>query len=282
MKKLTILIIMVCFIVSGLAAQQNNMVRINGGTFTMGSPANETNRRNSETQRQVTVSSFSISKYPVTVGEFRRYAANNETVAELAGGDFVIENGRVVQKADANWRNPYISQADNHPVVMISWFDAIFYCNWLSQQENLTPAYTIDAELNVTWNRNANGYRLPTEAEWEYACRAGTTTTYNTGATITTSQANFNNTRTTPVGNYPANSWGLHDMHGNVYEWCWDWYGAYPAGAQNNPTGAVSGTNRVRRGGSWFSVSSNLRSAYRDSSYPILMNNYIGFRLVRP
>ncbi|MCL2763931.1 MAG: formylglycine-generating enzyme family protein [Treponema sp.] len=285
MKKLTFLVVMACFIIYGLAAQQNNMVRINGGTFTMGSSVNEAGRESDETQREVTVSSFSIGKYPVTVGEFRRYAANNQTVAELLGGGFIIENGQLVQKADANWRNPYISQADNHPVVMISFFDAIFYCNWLSEQENLTPAYTVDAELNVTWNRNTNGYRLPTEAEWEYACRAGTTTAYNTGASVTASQANYiiNISRTTtPVGNYPANAWGLHDMHGNVWEWCWDWYGAYATGAQTNPAGAVSGSLRVIRGGGWTSIGQRLRSARRDKDSPWNTYYFSGFRLVRP
>ncbi|MCL2764840.1 MAG: formylglycine-generating enzyme family protein [Treponema sp.] len=288
MKKISILIIMACFLVAGLAAQQSNMMRINGGTFTMGSPANEAGRDSGEIQRQVTVSSFSIGKYPVTVDEYRRFvnATNYRTVAELIGGGIIIENGRPVQKADANWKNPYISQTDHHPVVMISWLDAVLYCNWLSEQEGLIPAYTGDNNLNVTWNRNANGYRLPTEAEWEYACRAGTTTAYNTGATITTNQANFSPfgaDKTTSIGDYPANAWGLHDMHGNVYEWCWDWYGAYPSGAQTNPIGAVSGSLRVARGGSWNEVSQGLRSANRFHYHPLIAGSYfVGFRVVRP
>ena len=240
--------------------------------------------------RQVTISSFQMGINPVTVGEFRRFinATNYRTDAERSGGGWVRENNQWVQKADANWRNPYFTQNDNHPVVLVSWFDVIEYCNWLSRQEGLTPAYTISGIGNnrtVTWNRSANGYRLPTETEWEYACRAGTTTAYSTGASITTTQANFNNSlgRTTPVGNYAANAWGLHDMHGNVYEWCWDWFGNYPAEAQTDPTGPASGSDRVIRGGSWFSVAQNLRSANRSVDYdPNYRVSYIGFRLSRP
>ncbi|MCL2765935.1 MAG: formylglycine-generating enzyme family protein [Treponema sp.] len=295
MKKIIILFTMACFLVAGLAAQQNNMVRINGGTFTMGSPAGEVGHESDETQRQVTVSSFSISKYPVTVGEFRRFvnSANYRTQAERDGG-FVIIYYDVELKDDANWRNPRFTQGDNHPVVLVSWFDAIEYCNWLSRQEGLTPAYTVSG-MNVTWNRNANGYRFPTEAEWEYACRAGTTTPFNTGNNITTNQANYdgnypynnnakgeNRERTTPVGSFPANAWGLHDMHGNVWEWCWDWYGDYITGAQNNPTGAVSGSDRVIRGGSWSFYGRYLRSAQRYGYDPWYWYYDVGFRLVRP
>ena len=234
-------------------------VRIEGGTFTMGSPANEAGRGSDEIQRQVTISSFQMSRYPVTQREYQ----------EVMG------------------TNPSRFRGDNLPVENVSWFDAIEYCNRRSQREGLTPAYTISGSGNdrtVTWNRNANGYRLPTEAEWEYACRAGTTTAYNTGASITTSQANFNRTidRTTPVDRYPANRWGLYDMHGNVWEWCWDWYGAYASGAQTNPTGAVSGATRVIRGGSWVGNGQNLRSAYRGVTAPSDRFDDRGFRLLRP
>jgi len=296
MKKLSFLMVIACFIVFGLAAQQNNMVRINGGTFTMGSPVNEVAREYDELQRQVTVSSFSMGRNAVTVGEFRRFvnATNYRIDTEEYDGGLVVINEDFVLKADANWKNPYFTQGDNHPVVLVSWFDAIEYCNWLSRLEGLNPAYTINGN-NVTWNRNANGYRLPTEAEWEYACRAGTTTPFNTGNNITTNQANYNGNfpynnnakgeyrqRTTPVGSFPANAWGLHDMHGNVFEWCWDWYGFYATGAQTNPTGAVSGENRVLRGGSWYYDGQGLRSAYRLHVIPGSRYSNIGFRVVRP
>jgi formylglycine-generating enzyme required for sulfatase activity len=271
------------------------MVRIPSGTFTMGSPANEPNRWDREgPQRRVTISSFFMSRNPVTVAEFRRFieASGYYTDAErdgggsvIIGGDWVL-GGHWVHRADANWRNPYFQQGDNHPVVLISWFDAIEYCNWLSSQEGLTPAYTISGygdNRTVTWNKNANGYRLPTEAEWEYACRAGTTTVFNTGVSITINQANFNNILggTIPVGSFTANAWGLHDMHGNVWEWCWDWFGAYPSGVQTDPEGASSGAFRVIRGGCWGSSSAGLRSAYRGGFNPSIRFSHFGFRLVR-
>ncbi|MDR2543720.1 MAG: formylglycine-generating enzyme family protein [Treponema sp.] len=281
MKKIAILIIMICFIISGLASQENTMIRINGGTFTMGSPANEPGRESNETQRQVTVSSFYMSRYPVTQKEYQ----------EIMG------------------TNPSYFRGDNLPVEMVRWWDALEYCNRRSHREGLTLAYLIDRERGiVTWNRDATGYRLPTEAEWEYACRAGTITAYNTGNNITSSQANFDGIRewqeevvnefgvvnritrsegeyrqeTTPVGSFAPNAWGLYDMHGNVWEWCWDLYGSYATGAQTNPTGAVSSDGRVLRGGGWDDDGQYLRSAYRDVNYPSSRSYFIGFRLVRP
>ncbi|GBU28681.1 hypothetical protein R84B8_02241 [Treponema sp. R8-4-B8] len=143
------------------------MVFIQGGTFTMGSPTNEPGRSSYEVQHQVTVSSFYMGKYEVTQKEYK----------EIMG------------------TNPSNFKGDNLPVEQVSWYDAIEYCNKRSQKEGLTPAYTRNG-YNVTWNKNANGYRLPTEAEWEYACRAGTTTPFSTGNNVTTSQANYD-------GNYP-------------------------------------------------------------------------------
>ena len=273
MKKFTILIIFICLIFSCTTtqdnpittSQQNTMIRLNGGTFTMGSPANEAERYNDEIQRQISLRSFQMSRYPVTQREYQ----------EIMG------------------TNPSHFKGDNLPVEQVTWFDAIEYCIRRSQREGLTPAYTMTnrepasgypiTNATVTVNWNANGYRLPTEAEWEYACRAGTTTPFNTGNNITTRQANFDvcccdGGGTTPVGSFPANAWGLHDMHGNVWEWCWDWYGEYQTGAQNNPTGAVSG---VFRGGSWGFPGQYLRSAYRGFDRgPGYGGSGLGFRVV--
>jgi len=237
----------------------DGMVRVEGGTFTMGSPANEPGRRDDEVQHQVTVSSFYMGKYEVTQKEYQ----------EVMG------------------TNPSRFKGDNLPVEQVSWFDAVKYCNKRSQREGLTPAYTIKGLLGkkVTWNRNANGYRLPTEAEWEYACRAGTTTAYNTGASISDNTGWYwdNSGKTThPVGQKPANAWGLYDMHGNVDEWCWDWYGDYPSGAQTDPVGASSGSNRVWRGGSWNQSAQYVRSALRINLSPTLRINILGFRVLRP
>jgi len=245
-----------------------NMVLIKGGTFTMGSPANEPGHDNWEgPQRQVTVNSFYMGKYEVTQKEY----------LEIMGRNFSDVKG------------------DNLPVDS-DWYNAVEYCNKRSQKEGLTPAYTINKtqedpnnkcevdgdKWTVTWNRNANGYRLPTEAEWEYACRAGTTTAFNTGANISDNTGWYDknsNKGRYPVGQKPANAWGLYDMHGNADEYCWDWDGRYPDGAQTNPSGPSSGEWRVVRGGSWYGGAS--RSAARASEMQSTGHIDIGFRVVR-
>jgi formylglycine-generating enzyme required for sulfatase activity len=248
----------------------DNFVRINGGTFTMGSPISEVNHDSDETQRQVTVSGFYMGKYEVTQAEYEAVMGTN----------------------------PSNFKGANLPVEKVSWYDAVEYCNRRSQKEGLSPAYAISGigdSRTVTWNRGSNGYRLPTEAEWEYACRGGTATPFSTGNNITTGQANYdgnnpynNNAKgtyrekATAVGSFAANHWGLYDMHGNVWEWCWDWYGDYSSGAQSNPGGAASGSSRVVRGGSWRYGAQDLRSAFRGSGPPSLRSDRIGFRLVRP
>jgi len=215
----------------------------------MGSPTNEPGRKSDEVQHQVTVSSFYLGKYEVTQKEYQ----------EVIG------------------MNPSSVKGDNLPVETVTWYDAINYCNRISQKEGLTPVYTVNGE-NVTWNQNANGYRLPTETEWEYACRAGTTTRFSTGNNITTSQAN---SRIQEVGSFAPNPWGLYDMHGNVWEWCWDWYGNYSSGAQTDPKGASSGSYRVIRGGGWGSGETNMRSANRSYSILSTGGRSIGFRVAR-
>jgi formylglycine-generating enzyme required for sulfatase activity len=240
-------------------------ILINGGTFMMGSPANEHGRFSIEFQREITVSSFYMGKYEVTQAEYQ----------ELMG------------------RNPSHIKEANLPVEQVSWFEAIEYCNALSEKEGLEPAYTINGQ-NVIWNRNAKGYRLPTEAEWEYACRAGTTTPFYTGNNISAAQANFNGDlpynnnaqstnrqRPVPVGSFSPNSFGLYDMHGNVGEWCWDWYGEYTRGEQTDPSGAASGGFRTFRGGSWNQAADMLRSARRSGLIPSNRNFSLGFRVVR-
>ncbi|MDR0562338.1 MAG: formylglycine-generating enzyme family protein [Spirochaetaceae bacterium] len=257
---------------------------IPGGTFKMGSPALEPERYDDEVQHTVTVSPFYMSKYEVTQREYE----------EIMG------------------TNPSRFKGSTMPVEQVTWFNAVEYCNRRSQREGLTPAYMIRESGEAIWNWNANGYRLPTEAEWEYACRAGTSaslatnaegsTPFSTGNNLTTNQANYDgnfpyngNIRgtyrkaTVPVGSFAPNGWGLYDMHGNVWEWCWDWYGLYSAKAQTNPVGpAVGGAGpaignaRVVRGGSWGDYGKYLRSAYRDSSAPSNQRDSIGFRLALP
>ena len=230
---------------------------IRGGTFMMGSPAGEVSRRSNEIQHQVRVSDFYIAEYEVTVAEFRR---------------FVAVKGY-------QWNEGTQGEA-NDPVVNVSWNDAVAYCKALSA-------------------KTGKVYRLPTEAEWEYACRAGSRTPFNTGENLTTGQANYNGNypyngnpkgvyrqKTVPVNSFAPNAWGLYNMHGNVYEWCSDWYGASyydeckMKGIVTNPAGPATGSYRVLRGGSWYYDAVPCRSAYRDDDTPGFRNGHVGFRLV--
>jgi len=254
----------------------DDFVLIKGGTFQMGSPDTEAWRLDDETQHTVTVSDFYMSVYELTQAEY----------SEIMG------------------KNPSSFSGDNLPVENISWMDAVRYCNTRSEKENLTPVYTIDSQ-NVTWDRSANGYRLPTEAEWEYACRAGTTTPFNTENSISAEEANYyghypyeiednyfsqGNLTTKPgeyrqttvaVNSFSPNKWGLYNMHGNVGEWVWDYYGDYSTEAQTDPAGTQSGTLRVYRGGGWNDFAKNMRSAYRATLEQNKGSFNIGIRLVR-
>ena len=172
-------------------------------------------------------------------------------------------------------RNPSRSKGDNLPVVRVSWDDCQKFLKKLNQ------------------NAKTLTFRLPTEAEWEYACRAGTTTPFHFGSVCDGWQANCNGrnhpygtinkgpdlNKTSPVGSYAPNAWGLHDMHGNVWEWCSDWYGDYPKGAVSDPTGPSMNSIRIVRGGGWFNASVCCRAANRDGCGPSFRYSDIGFRL---
>ena len=232
------------------------MVLLPGGVFSMGSPVTEEDRYNDELRHNVRLKPFYISKYEVSQRHYEE----------------------IMKK------NPSYYRGQNLPVESVSWFDAIEYCNALSLRDGLPAAYTIINTSNgrfVTWNKDAIGYRLPTEAEWEYACRAGTTTAFNTGETINRNSAHYLGNRTRDVGSFRANSFGLYDMHGNVSEWCWDLYTAYgtdsPVTESRDPEAP-----RVFRGGNWYNSNMRrLRSAYRDNYRPSYSSEIIGFRIVR-
>ena len=258
---------------------------IKGGTFLMGSPEHEVDRRENETQHQVKVRDFFMAKFPVTVAQFETFILEShyQTDADKDGSSRIWTGKQWQDKAGVNWKCNVSGEEQKdkqHPVLHVSWNDATAYCNWLSKRLNAT-------------------FRLPTEAEWEYACRAGTTTPFNTGDNLTTEQANYNGNypyhknpkgkylqKTTPVGSYPPNAWGIYDMHGNVYEWCLDWYDekyydeCKKKGTVENPAGPETGSDRVLRGGSWNLDARYCRSAYRISAAPAYRYGDVGFRPV--
>jgi formylglycine-generating enzyme required for sulfatase activity len=233
------------------ASAPANMVWIPPGTFTMGSPANEQDRYSNEgPQTVVTLTNgFFIGKYEVTQGDYRAVMGSNPSNFP---GD------------------------TNRPVEMVSWINATNYCAELTWQEESA------GRLPPGWV-----YRLPTEAEWEYACRAGTTTRFSFGNDETYAQlgsyawySSNSGSTTHPVGTKLPNPWGLYDMSGNVREWCWDWDGTYPGGSVTNPSGPDSGSFRVVRNGGWSNSGANCRSALRSSNYPSYIYYNIGFRVV--
>jgi sulfatase modifying factor 1 len=284
-KKLkSLLLLMVTMLIASTASAQKVAIQwasIPAGTFTMGSPTSEVDRGSDETQHHVTLSAFKMSKYEVTVGQFKTfvnatgYVTDADKGTAVFNGSLIWSGTEVEIKAGVNWKcdvkgNPRPAAEYNHPVIHVSWNDAVAFAKWM-------------------------GCRLPTEAEWEYACRAGTTTPFNTGRNLTTAQANYdgdypynNNAKgeyreqTMPVGSFAPNAYGLYDMHGNVFEWCSDWYGDYFTSAQTNPKGSSTGSNRVFRGSSWISDGPICRTACRRHGNPVYRDPNTGFRLVSP
>jgi len=228
---------------------------IPAGKFSMGSPAHEVARGDNELRHIVTITSpFELAAVTVTQALWyfvMRTLPENQVVF---GGSY--------------------------PVVNVSWYEAIDFCNRLSDLRGLPLCYS-GTDNTILWDRSRTGYRLPTEAEWEYAARAGTTTPYNTGRTLSHKQACFSSMQPARVGQYPPNGWGLYDMHGNVFEWVWDWYGDYSSESVNNPTGPQKGLYRTFRGGGWYHRQNYCRSAYRYCNDPGHHDGHLGFRLAR-
>ena len=224
------------------------LVLIPPGEFAMGSPAEEEWHRDDEVLHRVTLTkAFYIGATEVTQGQWKAMMG----------------------------KNPSFSTGDALPVDTVTWEEAVAFCRKLSAKEGAP-------------------YRLAREAEWEYACRAGTTTPFHTGATITADTANYDGTQTyaggpkgkfretsIAVGSFPPNAWGLYDVHGNVWEWCADWYGEYPPGDVTDPTGPARGEKRVVRGGCWINFPAVCRSANRGKTAPVSWNFHFGFRVVR-
>jgi formylglycine-generating enzyme required for sulfatase activity len=255
-----------------------NMVWIPPGTFVMGSPASETERDvTNETQHTVTISrGFWMGKYLVTQGDY---------VAVVGSNPSYFRNG--IDGTNNGGTGGTITNELIHPVDGVSWYDASNYCALRTQQERAGGLIPINY-----------AYLLPTESEWEYACRAGTMTAFYLGSGLHSGQASFLGQEeydasvgtiynpsgiwlgiTTPVGSYPANPWGLYDMIGNLPEWCQDWFDVYPGGSVIDPQGPASGLDRVLRGaGYWFQLGVTCRSAARGSHDPSI--GVIAFRVV--
>ena len=197
--------------------------------------------------------------------EAARYDDETQHQVTLSRGFWMLETvvtQEMWEKVMGN--NPSNFKGANLPVERVSWDDSQEYIKKLNDLK-IAPA--------------GFKFSLPTEAQWEYACRAGTTTAYHFGNTLTQQQANFGGNQTRDVGSYPANAWGLRDMHGNVWEWCADWFGDYPSGAVTDPTGAERGSVRVIRGGSWYNLAEDCRSALRGRHDPSYRSSDIGLRL---
>ena len=277
------------------------MALIPAGSFTMGDTFNDSSDHWGERPvHPVYVSAFYMDKTEVTKAlwdEVKTWAVAHDYNFDYAG----------------------LGKAANHPVQGVSWYDMVKWCNARSEKEGRTPAYYTDAAQTkvyrtgqvdvqndwVKWNR---GYRLPTEAEWEKAARGGASGhrfPWSDTDTITHSRANYYSdasysydvspTRgyhptfsngaypyTSPVGYFAANGYGLYDMAGNVWQWCWDRYGSYSSGSQTDPRGPTSGSYRVSRGGSWCDVALICRTALRGGYLPGIWRNFIGFRSVLP
>mgnify|MGYP000721096680 CR=1 FL=1 len=257
-----------------------DLVELAAGEFWMGSPESEPGRFDNEVRHRVRVSAFAMAKYPVTQGQYADVMGTNPS--------------RFQEPAEDGEKRAGL------PVERVSWFDAVRFCNRLSEREGRTPCYRIreplegtEAQPEVEWDRAADGYRLPTEAEWEYACRAGTETAYSFGDNYAQLGehawfAGNSENHTHSVGAKRPNDWGLHDLHGNVWEWCWDWHDSYNVTNDKDtgvtltdPVGPPSGSERVLRGGSfnlepWF-----LRAAFRDWFRPEGRFRVVGFRCVR-
>lgn len=280
---------------------------IPGGTFQMGDTMeDEVGEEDEKPVHTVRLSDFYLARNEVSVEDFARFvdATRYVTDAERDGGSYKW-TGKWEKVPGSNWRSgtrfkELPTDKYNHPVVHVSWNDAIRYCNWLSREHELEQVYTVTGnEVTADWS--AKGYRLPTEAEWEFAARSGGRDyryAWGNGepnGNVADESGNWSKDSkiftgyndgydgTSPVGSFPQGTLGLADMTGNVREWCWDWYDSdyYDKSPDNNPRGPDTGSFRVIRGGSWYSNPGFCRAADRLSRRTAYRHGIVGFRLAR-
>jgi len=324
MNKLTLCLLAIVFMASSLSASPQ-MIKVYGGWMQLGPGYNDE-------VVQIRINDFQLAKHEVTVDEFSAFvdATGYLSSAEVKGSGFGLIGTSWTELDELSWRDPGYVQTDEHPVASLSWYDAISYCNWLSLREGLTPVYSIDREnpdpnnLNeydihrwtVTWDSKANGYRLPTTAEWEYAASSGGLPQNYVWGQIDFYEevpeelpANLADEShyghyvenddvpwvyledyddgyafTSPVGSFAPNALGFHDLAGNVSELCWDWHhnDYFPVDGAIDPKGPDQGSVHAQRGSAWCDVMDESLVGYRrDLSEEYMTYSYIGMRLAR-
>jgi len=278
-KQINILLILLVISIP-IVAQNNNMIFVKGASYKMGDMTGK-GKDNERPVHEVTINSFFVSKFQVTVGDFKDFISETRYITDCekkkGGMIWLVENRKQKYYFDstANWRNVGYVPKDNQPVTFVSWNDAVAFCNWKSKKDKLTPCYKIIGD-SVVWDKSAKGYRLLTEAEWEYMARSGDkeyqfswgndSLPFINGKKAAnikdeTCQSALDKdlhvwkgyedgfVYTSPVGSFAPNEIGVYDICGNVYEWCWDWFddNYYKISSQDNPDGPLKGKKRVCR-----------------------------------
>jgi formylglycine-generating enzyme required for sulfatase activity len=317
MKRMLLIILWICTGVGQPIIAQDNMILISGGSYKMGDFTGKGNA-NEKPVHDVFLDTFYMSKYQLTVGEFKDFVEKSGYITDCekkkGGKVFLIENGKQTFLHDslASWKYVGYIPTDNQPVVFVSWIDAINYCNWKSKKENLQCCYEIIGD-SVFWDKSAKGYRLLTEAEWEFVARSGGKNykfawgndslpmiNGQKAANIkdeTFKKANSPDVKlkpvwkgyedgylyTSPVGSFAPNELGFYDMCGNVYEWCWDWRDDdyYSKSPVNNPDGPATGKMRVCRNVGYACPIEQIGTTHRGQGEPNSFYDNVGFRIGR-
>ena len=313
MRKILLIILLISTGTGWTVVGQDNMVLINGGSYKMGDFTG-IGDEDARPVHDVALDSFYMSKYQLTVGEFRDFVKETGyiTDCEKKGGGkvFLIEGGQQKYYFDslACWKFVGYVPNDRQPATFVSWIDAINYCNWRSEKENLKYCYKIIGD-SISWDKSAKGYRLLTEAEWEFVARSGGKDYKFVWGNDSLPMINGQNAANikdlahknahspdvklkpvwegyndgfiypAPVGSFAPNELGIYDMCGNVYEWCWDWYADYSENTATNPTGPATGEARVCRNVGYACPIHQVGTTHRGASKPANYLDNVGFRI---